>query len=187
MAVSLFSEEIIALLTPPSFHGAADIVAVLSIYCGFLFFGKIIGTQLLFRKKSFLTSVMGVGGLALNVALCIPFIQTWGAIGAAWAVLLANLLSRGIFFLIAQRLYEIHWEYGKIASIYGIFIGAALLALFMRQADVLYVQRLIFKLFALLSYGYLGTRIGILTLENWYLLRKLATNREVWKTGKEVS
>ena len=148
MAVSLFSEEIIALLTPPTFHGAADIVAVLSIYCGFLFFGKIIGTQLLFRKKSFLTSVMGVGGLALNIALCIPFIQTWGAIGAAWAVLLANLLSRGIFFLIAQRLYEIHWEYGKIAAIYGVFIGAALLALFMRQADVLYVQRLIFKLFA---------------------------------------
>ena len=187
MIVALFSEEVIALLTPPSFHGAADIVAVLSIYCGFLFFGKIIGTQLLFMKKSFLTSAMGIAGLALNIALCIPLIQLWGAIGAAWAVLLANLLSRGIFFLIAQRLYEIHWEYAKIAAIYGVFIGSALLVLFLRHGDATYVQRLIFKLLAMISYGYLGVRIGILTIENWNMLKTLATSREAWKTGREAA
>ena len=38
LLVSLFAEEIISILTPPSYHGAIDIVIVLSMFYGFLFF-----------------------------------------------------------------------------------------------------------------------------------------------------
>ena len=185
LAIALFSEEVIALLTAPSFHGAADIVMVLSIYSGFLFFGKIIGTQLLFKKKTFLTSVMGIAGLVLNIALCIPFIKIWGAIGAAWAVLLANILCRGPFFLVAQRLYKVHWEYRKLAAIYGVFIGSVLITMLLRQMDISYYQRLLFKLLAMAGYVYIGFRIGILTGENWLMLKNLATSSAAWKTGKK--
>lgn len=187
MLIALFSEEVIALLTTPAFHSAADIVMILSVYCGFLFFGKIIGTQILFRKKTFLTSVMGLAGLGLNIGLCIPFIKLWGSIGAAWAVLLANVLCRAPFFLIAQRLYRVHWEYRKLAAIYGVFIGSVLVTMLLRQMDIAYSQRLLFKIFAMACYAYIGVRISIVTVENWLILKNLATSSKAWKAGGKAA
>ncbi len=46
LIVSLFSEEVIMVLTPKPYHGAADIIIILSLFYGSLFFGKI--PQLLF-------------------------------------------------------------------------------------------------------------------------------------------
>jgi len=52
-----------------------------------------------------------------NIALNIPFIMKWGALGAAWATLLAGLISGSIYFLVSQHYYEIRWEYKNIGLI----------------------------------------------------------------------
>ena len=54
LLVALFSEEVISILTPPPFHGAINIVTILAMYYGFLFFGKLTGVQLIFKKKTHL-------------------------------------------------------------------------------------------------------------------------------------
>ena len=182
--ISLFAEEVISLLIPKSFHGAIDIVSVLTIYSGLLFFGKIIGTQLIFTKKTHLTSLMTLVGLGLNIGLNIPFILKWGAIGAACAVLLADILSRGIFFFVAQRYYEIKWEYRKVGAIYLIFIGASLITLFLRNSAAAYSLRLAVKLISLGLFVYLGVKIRIITAENYALIKNMMKSLFLRLTGK---
>ena len=114
LLVSLFSYEAIFILTPRSYHGATDIVIVLAMFYGLLFFGKT--RQLLFAKKTGLITLISFATFALNVALNIPFIMKWGAIGAAWATFLSGAIASVIHFLLGQRYYKIHWEYQRIGE-----------------------------------------------------------------------
>ncbi len=94
LVVSLFSEEVISLLTPSSFHGAIDIVAILSMYYGLLFFGMLSGQQLTFAKKTHITSLLSMVSLVFSVAMLIPFTMIWGATGASVARASRHSLTR---------------------------------------------------------------------------------------------
>ncbi len=172
LLICLFAEEVISILTPPSFHDAIDIVIILSMYYGFLFFGKITGTQLLYMKKTHITSLLTFFSLGLNIGLNIPFIMKWGALGAAWGTCIAGILSCTISFLVAQRYYGVKWEYLKIGTILLIFFSSAILMVLMR--DLLhYPFRLTIKLAFITVYICLGVKIRVITPENLSLLKNL--------------
>jgi O-antigen/teichoic acid export membrane protein len=170
--ICLFSEEVISILTPPAFHDAIDIVTILSIYYGILFFGKITGIQLIYLKKTHITSLLTLSALALNVAVNIPFIYTWGAIGAAWGTMLAGVVSCAVSFSVAQHYYGIRWEVGKIIPLLVLFFSAALLTVAFRT-HVDYPQRLLMKLLLAGAYVYVGVWIRVITAENIGHLRHL--------------
>jgi O-antigen/teichoic acid export membrane protein len=170
LMISLFSEEIISILTPKSYHGAIDIVAILSMLYGSYFFGK--QPQLIFAKKTFITSILTAVSIGLNIMINIPFIYKWGAIGAAWGTLLAGLISGSISFIVSQRYYNIGWEYGKIASIFLIFFGSAVTMILLRNIGISYGVRVIVKLISLVVYLYLGMKLNILTKQNYLLVKK---------------
>ena len=173
LLVALFSEEIIHVLTPVSYHGAKDIVAILAMFYGLMFFGKINSRQLIFMKKTHMTSFLTMIRIGINVALNLLFIRKWGAIGAAWGVLLAGLTSNTIFFSVAQRYYEIKWENKKIGAIFFIFFGSSLLMILLRYMSAGYSLRIAVKLVSLASYLYLGNRLGIVIKENYHLVRRM--------------
>ena len=127
LLIVLFSEEVIMILTPKSYYGAEDIIVILSIYYSFLFFGK--QPQLLFAKKTFVTSLLSLVGIVSSVVVSVPFIKSFGTIGAAWAALIGGMISSGISFRASQYYYKIYWEYRKLAGIYGIFLISSGLAL----------------------------------------------------------
>lgn len=163
LGMSLYAEEVIRILTPSSFHGAADVASVLAMYYGILFFGKITGNQLIYAKKTHLISALSCVSVALTVGLSIPFIMWWKAMGAAWATLLAGVLSGAVYFVVAQRYYRICWEYRKMAGILLVFFGASLGAIVMRHYSVSYPMRLAAKLVFTVGYVVLGARLGIVT------------------------
>jgi O-antigen/teichoic acid export membrane protein len=170
---SLFSEELISILTPPSFHGAINIVAVLAMYYGFLYLGILGGNQLIFMKKTHVTSVLTMVSIGINVGLNIPFIMKWGAIGAAWATVLAGLISGTISFFVAQHYYEIKWEYTRIGSIFLAFFGSAILLIILRDAGINYYVRMAIKLTSICVYIYIGMKAGIITTENFTVVRNV--------------
>ena len=173
LLVSLFSEEIISILTPPSYHGAIDIVIILSMFYGFMFFGKLNGNQLIFTKKTHITSLLTMVSIGLNVGFNIPFIMKWGTIGAAWGTLLSGLISGGISFAVSQHYYEIMWEYKKMGAIFFIFFASAILMILLRHFSVPYEFRLIFKCAAVFSCVYLGIKLKVITMENYILIRNM--------------
>jgi len=173
LLLSLFSEEVISILTPPSYHGAIHIVTILSMYYGFLFFGKVIGTQLIFMKKTHITSLLTIVNICINVGLNIPFVVKWGALGAAWGTFLAGLISGTISFFVAQHYYEIKWEYTRIGSIFLTFFGSAILMILLRDAGVTYYIRVAIKLMSVCVYFYTGVKAGIITTENFTVVRNV--------------
>jgi len=181
--VSLFSEEVISILTPPSYHGAIDIVAILSVYYGLLFFGMVGGTQLMFARKTYITSVISIVSIFLAVGLNVIFISKWGAIGAAWATLLAGVVSGSLYFAAAQHYYEIKWEYGRVLGICLTFVGGSVLGIFLRYVGVDYSFRILVKLIWIWLYVYIGMRSGVITGENVAMVTKIL--RELKMRGTE--
>ena len=173
LLVALFSEEVISILTPKSYHEAIPVIAILSMYYGFLFFGKINGTQLIFMKKTHITSVLTIWTIGLNIGLTIPFIIKFGVIGVAWAMFLAGLISGSISFIVAQHYYRIKWEYKKIVPIFLIFFASSILVIIPKNFFIDYPIRLLLKLGFLVSYSYLGIKIKVITWEHYKSVRDI--------------
>ena len=171
LVIALFAEEIIGILTPREYHGAADIVTILALLYVTYFFGK--QPQLIYAKKTFLISALSVGSIGLNIIINIPFIVQWGAVGAAWGTLVSGLITGGVSFFLGQRYYQIFWEYGKIGLILLILFGSAVTVILLRQAGVGYEIRVLTKLVALVAYGSLGMKLNILTLQNLLLVKNM--------------
>lgn len=187
LLISLFSEEVISILTPPQFHGAIGIVTILSMFYGVLFFGKLTGTQLIFMKKTHITSLLSMVRIGIMIGLNIPFIMKWGAIGAAWATLLAGLISGTISFIVAQHHYKIIWEYRKIVAIFSTFFVSSILVLLLRDARLDYYIRLLIKLLSISLYIYLGTKIRVVTSENLLLVKNILSVFSSRKVKEETT
>jgi len=171
LLICLFSEEIIFILTPKSYHGAVDIVIVLSMLYGSYFFCK--QPQLIYAKKIFISSSLTIVSIGLNIIINIPFIMKWGAIGAAWGTLLAGLIYVSVVFIVSQHYYKIKWEYKSIGAIYLMFYGSALAMILLRSADAGYGIRLAVKCTAFVTYVYLGMRLDILSRKNYLIVKKI--------------
>lgn len=175
MLVALFSEELFMLLLPPSYAGGVDIVIILSVYYASLFFGKITGTQLIYAKKTHITSLLTLVGVVLNVLLNIPMILAWGAVGAAWATLIAGAMSTLISFRVAQRYARVEWEWKPLGIIYGYFFVAVALSLVGHAIPIdEYMVKLPGKLILVAGFVYAGYRLGIVTPAGLRVLRSEA-------------
>jgi len=173
LIIAVFSEEIISILTPVSYHGAIDIVTVLAMYYGFLFFGKITPMQLIYSKKTYMCSLLSIVSIGFNVVLNILFIMKWGAVGAAWGTFLAAVISGSIYFMVAQKSYLIKWEYIKVCSVFFVFFSSALLMVILRNADLNYIVRMILKISAIGIYVFIGIKFNILTMDRYRLIKNL--------------
>lgn len=169
--VAVFSEEIVYIMTPQSYHGAMDIVTILSMYYAFLFFGKITPMQLIYTKKTHLCTVLSMVGIGLNVVLNVFFIMRWGAVGAAWGTFLAALISGSVSFIVAQRHYLIKLEYFKVGAIFLFLFASATITVIMRNIPVDYAMRLIIKTIAIGIYTYLGIKFKVISMENYRVIK----------------
>lgn len=168
----MYSEEVIILLTPSEYHGAIDVIIILSILNVTYFFGKL--PQLGYSKKTWVISVLSAVTIALNLALMVPFTIKWGMLGTAWASLISGAISGALFFLLSQYYYEIKWEYPKMISMSVVFLASCLFLLIFRQTLV-YPVLFAIKLAAISSYLYLGFKFQIFSRENFILIKDLLT------------
>jgi O-antigen/teichoic acid export membrane protein len=152
--VALFSEEIIQILTPPSYHKSIDVVTILSLLYASHFFGK--QPQLIFAKKTGITSIMTLISIFINILLNIPFIKLWGYMGAAYGTLLSGIVINVISFKVSQRYFYIHWERAKLIGMYSLLLLAIVSTIMLREFDLDYWIRLFAKLILGLSYILLG-------------------------------
>ena len=171
LALALFSEEVITLLTPKSFHGAIDIVSILCLLSGTHFFGK--QPQLIFAKKTGLISILTLVGILLNIVCNIPFIYRWGAIGAAWGTLVAGITSGLIYFYFSQKYYRIDWEYSKIIKIFLLFFGFVIITMLLRNFQIVYQYRLPIKFIFLLIFIRVGNQLNVVTKGNILMIKNL--------------
>lgn len=175
LLVSLFAEEAVRILTGPSFYVAAPVISIFSLYYGFQFFGKINGTQLIYKKKTFLTSILTIMDICVGVSISIPFIIKFGVVGAAWGTFLGSIITVIVSSFVSQHYYRIQWEAKKLISIFGVFCVSTLFILLVMNGSVDYAARFCLKLLFVAVYAYLGVKLHIITRQNLKILWNVLT------------
>lgn len=161
LGVSLFSYEILYILTPKDFHSASSVISILVILYGFYFFGK--QPQLMYAKKTGLISFLSFISIGLNIGLNIPMIKYFGILGAAWGTFFAGLISSIISFYYGQKHTPIKYE-KHILFILIYFITIVLTNLFIGVSNMDYYVTLIFKILSLLGYLIVGYLLQIINI-----------------------
>lgn len=175
LLIALFSEELLLVLTPSAYHGAIPVVSLLVVSYGIMLFAKM--PQLSYARKTFVTSLLTLLSLGLNVAFNIVLIRRWGAVGAAYGTAAAGLVAGAIGFLVRQHYYPIRWEYRKLAVMFGLFIGGALAAEALRSVGGSYWIRLVVKTGFVGAFIWLGVQLRYLSRENVALVRNVGRRR----------
>lgn len=163
LGLALFGEEVLRWLTPPAYHPAGAIVAVLSLYYGWLFFSKVNAAQIIYRGRTAMTSVVSAVHVGAVIGLNLVFIPRWGPLGAAWAVLGAGLVSGGLAWIVGQRCYPIIWNRRRLTILLAVFFGAGLTLALLAGAEAAYGIRLAAKLAWVTGYAAIGVWSGLIT------------------------
>lgn len=162
----LAGEEVITLALPVEYFPAVGILIVLCMYYGSLFFGKLTGKQLMYAKRPGLISLLSVVSVVISVAISTPLVWKWQAMGAAWGMLVAGILTTTAILLVAQKYYRIRWEWAAMAAIFGVLLIAGLAMLVFTQTTVPYGWQLAVKFVLLGAYLFVGNRLGVVTATN---------------------
>ncbi len=174
LIISLFSEEILFVLAPIEYHGASQIIILLSIlYCSY-FFGK--QNQLIFAKKTYLISIITISGILLNVSFNYVFIKHFGLYGVGWGTLLSGLLTGVLGFVISQNHYKIEWNYRVISITTFIFIFSTLFLFYLNYINTFYVYKLSYKVFSVFVFLIWGKESKIFS-RNYFNVFKLYFNK----------
>lgn len=175
LLVTLFSEEIIFILSPIEYYDASKVVIILAILNCTYFFGK--QNQLLFAKKTHLISILTLIGITLNVFINFIFVKLWGLMGIAWGNLLSGSLSGIISFLISQKYYRIKWDYKIIGLIFSVYFVSTLIIFFMIENNIIYHIRLILKWSFVILFLYIGFKTKIITRQKYNVIKHIIFKR----------
>ena len=148
LLLGTFSQEIIYLLTTPSFYDAFPLIVILNMLYATYFFGK--QPQLLLAKKTKLVSYLSFISVILNIIFNLPLIHYYGIIGAAWGTFFSGITIALVSFYYAQK-------YAKIVYDNLIYISFILFQLCMIAVLILWYYKF--------DYGFsLSVRIFLLLL-----------------------
>jgi len=117
IGLSLFSKEVIYILTTESFHSASEIVPIVVI--AYLWNGLyIIPLNFLFlKKKTSLVPIVTIPAALVNLVMNFTLVPHFGIMAAAWATFFAFLSQLVIIQVIAMKVYPFPYEFRRIVSL----------------------------------------------------------------------
>ncbi|MBI3011138.1 MAG: lipopolysaccharide biosynthesis protein [Candidatus Omnitrophica bacterium] len=154
----LFAEEALRILVPPAYYAIKDPLALLAVYYGQMVFGKIVGAQLLYRKKVWYTIPFGVARVLVHLGLALLWIPRHGAFGAAASLWVSGVLMEWLAVVVAQREYPIHYERRVVLPLVALLYASMGWVLLPRVAPLSYDALLCGKIVLLGAVGLIGMR-----------------------------
>jgi len=114
LGLSLFSRELLTLLTPPAYYGAWAVIPLLvpaTVLSGMAIFAP----GLSIAKRTGLIAFINIGGAILNTLLNLTLIPLFGIQGAALATLLSTASVFGAFLYFSQKTYPVPHAWRPLA------------------------------------------------------------------------
>jgi O-antigen/teichoic acid export membrane protein len=132
LAILFFAKDLLIVMSDRGFWPAADILPMLIVAAILNLVLYPVQSGILFRKRSDEIFYLGVANALVRVIGGFALISWFGLYGACAAVLFATAVNLILTHLVAQRLFPVHYEYGRLASILGLaalcYLAALLLA-----------------------------------------------------------
>lgn len=122
----LFSREAILLLTVPAYLEAEPVVALIVWASIFQALAQVPTRAIYLAKKTAHLPLVFTVPAMINVGLNFVLIPRYGLMGAAWATLLAYPVLFGLTLWVAQRVYPIPYDYGRMVKPLILTLGLSL-------------------------------------------------------------
>lgn len=101
VAAILYADDVLPVLAPAGYAGAAPIVGILSVHYGLMFFGK--QPQLVYARRTGLISVLSIGSILLNSLAVYVGARIGAAEGVALGALAAGVVTGAVGLALATR------------------------------------------------------------------------------------
>lgn len=126
VGIILFSREVIIIMAAKPFHNAYLVVPPVTL--GYLFQGLYFMslTPIFYEKKTYIMPLLTGIAATANIGFNMLWIPNLGMMGAAYATLGAFALLFGLTHLVAQRFYEIPYDYKRVSCVSLLVAGAYL-------------------------------------------------------------
>lgn len=166
LLMTLFGEEFFKVMAPKSYSGAINVMLILLCGISTQTFGKIVGAQLSYAKKAYLTFPVSVLGLLISIGLNLLLIPKLGPMGAGLSSMISTLTMNTIFVNISNRFYRIKYEKSLLVKLYLNLFGSVALLIFLRHTGMNPAIKYLVKLASLFVFVYLGIQARIVTKAN---------------------
>jgi O-antigen/teichoic acid export membrane protein len=126
LAVALLGPDAIVLLTPDSYHGAADYVPLLVVgqllVATYWFFSPAVG----YRRKMWAFPTASFAAVAVNLTINAILVPKLGGKGAAIALVTSSAVQLVIFGSLSQRFFPIRYDLRRIGT--AVVVGGVIFA-----------------------------------------------------------
>ena len=118
LMISIYSKELIAIMSPNSYHDAFKVVPLIVMSMIFMCSSSVLQVGALVSGKSEYTTISRGIGAVFSVTMNILLIPKYGMIGAGISTATSYFISTIIVLLLSQRVYKIDFEYARFAKIF---------------------------------------------------------------------
>lgn len=158
----LFAQEAVALLAPPAYYPAVDVMIVICAAIATNVFGMYVGVQYAYTKKAYWIFPVSLAGTLVNVAANILLIPRFGLIGAGVSVVATYAAGNLLLTVIGQRLYAIGYEWKHLILFFGHLAASIAVILFLRRQGSSGFSLYAVKAVLLSLFLWIGVRAGII-------------------------
>jgi O-antigen/teichoic acid export membrane protein len=123
VGLSVFSRELVLLLSTVEYEAAASVVPFLSLSNTIWGAVLIVSIGYGIAKKSYHTTIAVIIGAAVNIGLNIILIPIWGIVGAAVSTMFGNIVALIYSRFAANKYFMVQYEYQRIIPLVGISIA----------------------------------------------------------------
>lgn len=171
LVVSVLAKDLVRIMSVEAYWPAARVVPLLAFSWVLANLRAVLYTGIFVRRAThhlaYISGTAAVGNLALN-ALLIP---RYHAMGAAIATVLSYAFFAAISFIVAQRIYYVHYEYARVFNLFALatttYLASTLFRFRLWQSIIMNV---------LLLMLFIVTSMKFLKEDEWEVFRQMAKN-----------
>ncbi len=123
VGISLFSKEILVVLTPATYLGAYTVIPVLLLSIFFFHAFPAFSFGISIAKKTKYRLLLMAVTAAINIGLNYLLIPNYGIVGAAIATLISSVIYGIASFIVSQRFYHVSYNLTAFLKILGMAVA----------------------------------------------------------------
>lgn len=128
VGITAFAPELLIIVTHPAYYPAAQAVAPLCLAALAYTSTHVTSLSITLTKRTQFFVLISWCAAVINLVLNLIFIPSFGMMAASWSSTATYTLVTIAYFLVSQRLWPIHYEWSRIASLLLLTIGFTVLA-----------------------------------------------------------
>jgi O-antigen/teichoic acid export membrane protein len=128
LAVSVMARDVLPWIAPPAYAAATSVVPLIAFSYVLANTRTVIQSGMYVRGATQYAALIAAVVTAVNLGLNYLLIPQYLVIGAAWATVISYAVSLVLTFVVVQRMYHVHYEYGRNAVALGAAAAVYLLS-----------------------------------------------------------